>query len=188
MQRSQRTGEATCSTSRSTKSAPEVTLAPSRLDQSVTRRVGGLDRRRGLTERIDGRSHVAGVEGAGDLQGDHPRAGRRLGRQGLQGGERAGGDELAAAVVVRRGEVELLEPGDDGCLVPADHGAHAGLLGGGGLGHRAPADADEAQRVLLAEHAGGRSGGELADRVAGHAGDGAAVARARPTRAGWPRR
>ena len=64
--------------------------------------------------------------------------------------ERAGSDELAAAVVVRGGQVELGETGDDGCLVAADDRAHAGLLGRGGLGHRATADADEAQRVLFA--------------------------------------
>ena len=108
--------------------------------------------------------------------------------EGLQRVERSGGDELAAAVVVRGGEVELFEPGDDGGLVAADDGAHAGLLGGGGLGHRPAADADEAERVLFAQDSGGRGGGELADRVPGDAGDGGAVRRARSTRAGSPRR
>ena len=49
------------------------------------------------------------------------------------------------------------------------------LLGRGGLGHRATADADEAQRVLFAQDAGCRRGGELADRVTGDAGDAGAV-------------
>ena len=43
--------------------------------------------------------------------------------------------------------------------------------GGGGLGHRATADADEPQRVLFAQDAGCRGGGELADGVTGDAGD-----------------
>ena len=80
--------------------------------------------RRGA-QRLDGGRHVAGVEGAGDLQRDDARAGGRLGGERLQRVERAGGDELAAAVVVRGGEVELGEAGDDGCLVAADDGAHA---------------------------------------------------------------
>ncbi len=107
------------------------------------------------------------MERTRDLQRDHAGAGGRVGGERLQGGQSAGGDDLAAAVVVGGGELELLEARDHRRLVAADDRAHAGLLGCGGLGHRAAADADEPQRVFLTEDAGGRGGGELADRVTG---------------------
>ena len=114
MHRSQRTGEATWSTSRSTKSRPDATAAPSRLVQSRTRGIGCRDLGGRGAQRLDGRRHVAGVEGARDLERDDAGAGGRLRGERLERVERAGGDELAAAVVVGGREVELVEAGDDG--------------------------------------------------------------------------
>ena len=87
--------------------------APRRRGCSRRRRAGSdaVDLGRRGAQRLDGGGHVARVEGAGDLQRDDARAGGRLGGEGLQCVERAGGDELPAAVVVRGSQVELARGG-----------------------------------------------------------------------------
>ena len=92
-----------------------------------------------------------------------------LGGELREGGQRAGGDDLTASVVVGGGEVELLEAAEHRGLVSSDHGAHAGLLERCGLGHRAAADAHQAHTVLLGEDAGGDERRDFAHGVAGDA-------------------
>ena len=79
------------------------------------------------------------MERAGDLQRDDAGAGRGLGLQLLERVERAGDDDLAAAVEVGGLEPELGEACEQLGLVAADDGAHAGgdLRGRGG--HRTAA-------------------------------------------------
>jgi hypothetical protein len=100
------------------------------------------------------------VEGAGHLQRDDPRLLR------LVRGERGGGHDLPAAVDVRRGQTELLQVGDDGVLVAAEDGGHAGLGDGGRLGHRQATLAYEAHRGRVVQHPGPGGCGDLAHAVA----------------------
>nr|BFF13852.1 hypothetical protein GCM10025699_51550 [Microbacterium flavescens] len=110
------------------------------------------------------------MEGAGDLEDDPGPGGRRLG-ECREGGELARDDDLAAAVVVGGREAQLVEPREQLGLVASEDGAHAGLDQGGGVGHGASALGDEGHRVGVAQHVGDGRGGELADGVAGDAGD-----------------
>ena len=144
-----------------------TTAAPSALDSRIGRGsatvmlcgVGG--------ERVRGRGHEVGVEGAGDGQRPHPGAGRRLGGQLLQCVQSTGGDDLAGAVAVGRGQPGGLDSGDDLVGVAAEDGGHAGRgerAGGGHLGAAAGGEGDRRERRQRAGH-GGR--GQLTDAVAG---------------------
>ena len=71
-------------------------------DQRDARVVRGDRLARSRTRVVDGRGHVRGVEGAGDLERAHAGALGRVGGEGGQLLERAGDDDLAGAVHVRR--------------------------------------------------------------------------------------
>ena len=90
-------------------------------------------------EGVDGGLHVAGVEGAGDLERDDPGPGGGILGEGGEGLEGAGGDDLAGAVDVGRGEAVPLDGGEHVGGVAAEDRAHAGGGGGAGLGHAAAA-------------------------------------------------
>ena len=92
-----------------------ATAAPSELDRSVT--PGSLTSwsDHSALELVGRGGHVDGVEGAGDLERDDAGLGRRVGREGGELLEGAGGDDLAGAVHVGRGEA-----------VPVEGGGHLG--------------------------------------------------------------
>src|SRR5690606_19666390 len=125
------------------------------------------ERRGGGTHLGDGGCHVLGVEGTGDLQGHDARLGGRLGGEGSELVEGAGGDHLAAPVDVGGGEAVAGDRRGDLVRVAADDGAHPGGGDGGGVGHRPAAHPDEVQGVAVGEHAGDGRGGELAHGVPG---------------------
>ncbi len=109
MQRSQRTGLLTWSTM----PAEDVAAVVDHGAVGGWKQAGAgswvVTARARLPQRVDRRLHVVGVERPGDLQ--RAQAGA-LGRVGLQGGElleRAGGDDLARRVDVRRREAVLVE-------------------------------------------------------------------------------
>jgi hypothetical protein len=115
--------------------------------------------------------HVAGVESAGDLQGDDAAAGDRVVLEGVESVECTGDDDLSAAVEVRRFQSELLEPGEQVGLVAAQYGGHAGRGLRGRGGHGRTALANESDGIRLAQDSGRCCGCHLADRVSGDAGD-----------------
>ena len=69
-----------------------------------------LEARGDLAQGLDRGRHEPRVEGTRDLQRDHARARGRCLAQRLEGGERAGDDDLAASVEVGGLEPELVEP------------------------------------------------------------------------------
>ena len=127
---------------------------------------------------VDGRLHVVGVEGAGHLERDDAGPGRRVGGEGREGVEGAGGDDLAGAVDVGRREAVAR----DAWRAPRRGRRRARRSCRSGWRRWPAAIArprwrDEAHRVGLGEHAGRGGGGDLADRVAGEgAGAGGAAA------------
>jgi hypothetical protein len=118
-----------------------------------------------LLEGVDSGRHVHGVEGAGDLQGDDPGLGRRVGgerRELLQG---ACGDGLPGTVGVGgRQAVPLQHLGDLGRVATED-GAHARRCERARCRHAAATLADEDHRVVVGQHPGEGGGGDLTDRV-----------------------
>ena len=109
MHRSQRTGLAIWPTIRSSTSWPSRTTWPSRLEMTAVRGSCRRRRRGQRREVADGGRHVLGVERAGDAQRDQPGLGGRLRGERLELLERAGGDDLAGAVVVGGGQAVLVE-------------------------------------------------------------------------------
>ena len=81
--------------------------------QDRARVADAIRRRRRRASSASAGAMYAGVERAGHRQRTDPGAGRRLGGQLLQGVERAGGDDLAGAVAVGRGEAGASMRGDD---------------------------------------------------------------------------
>ena len=163
--RSQRTGFATCATISSSARAPDGVTVPSELVSSGHERLAGPHVVGRGAQLGDGGCHVLGVERAGDLQRDHARLGRRGRGERGERVERAGRDHLPAAVDVRGHEPVLREQREDLVGVAAEDGAHAGGRRRRGAGHGGTADRDQAQRLVVREHAGDRCRGELADRV-----------------------
>ncbi len=97
-------------------------------------------------------------------------AGRVVGEGGeLLGGP--GGDDLAGAVDVGRGEAVSLDGREDLLGVATDDGAHPGGSDGARGGHRRAALPDEDHGLLRGDDPGGRGGGDLADGVAGAGAD-----------------
>ena len=130
-------------------------------------RVADAERGGQCLQRGDGRGHVRGVEGPGDLERPHPGLLRRVPGEGLQLFQGAGRDDLTGAVDVRRGQPEARQVGHDRVRVTAEHRRHAGRGDGGRLGHRAPAGRHEGHGVPLGEHTGEDGRGDLADAVPG---------------------
>ena len=170
-QRSQRTGLAIWPTIRASTSWPSWTTWPSLLEISGVRGSWTETDRARPAEVADGGGHVLGVERAGDAERHQPGLGGRVGGEGLELLEGAGGDDLAGAVVVGGGEAVLVERGEHLVAVAAEHGGHAGGRGGGRLGHRVAALADQHHRLLGGDHPGTGGGGELAHAVAGDGAD-----------------
>ena len=170
-QRSQRTGLAIWPTIRASTSWPSWTTWPSLLEISGVRGSWTDTDRARPAEVADGGGHVVGVERAGDAQLRQPCLGRRVGGEGLELLEGAGGDDLAGAVVVGGGQSVLVERGEHLVAVAPEDGGHAGGRGGGGLGHRVAALADQHHRLLGGDHPGTSRGGELSHAVAGHGTD-----------------
>ena len=115
-----------------------------------------------------GRLHVHGVERAGDAERDQPGPGRRVRGQGGELLGRAGGDDLAGAVVVgrRSGPGPSIAASTSSGLPPMTAVIEVGR-GGAGRGHRPAPLADEDHRLLGRQHADAGRGGDLADGVAG---------------------
>ena len=120
-----------------------------------------------LAEGRHGGLHVGRVERTGDLEGDHPRTGRRVGAERVESVERAGGHDLTRAVDVGGRQPVAVDRGKDLVGVTTEHRAHAGRRGGAGLGHGATSQGDEAHGIRLRQHSGPCGGGDLADGVAG---------------------
>ena len=93
--------------------APVETALPSALESRTGRGSATSTVRAYSLNAFAARRHVVGMERAGHLQRSHPRAGRRLRREGRQGLERTGGDDLAGGVAVRRGEAGGVDGGQD---------------------------------------------------------------------------
>ena len=171
MQRSQRTGLAIWPTIRLSTSTPLCTTRPSRLEITLVR--GSWTETDLASERevAHGRSHVLGVERAGDAQRHQPRLLRRLLGERRELLHRPGGDDLAGAVVVGGGQAVLVDGGEHLVAVAAEHRGHARRRRRGRTGHRLAALADEDHRLLGGDDAGAGGGGELADAVAGDRAD-----------------
>lgn len=71
-----------------------------------------------------------------------------------------------AAVHVGRGQAELVQVFRHGLLVATEHGGHAGLADGRGLGHRQAAGPHDPHGLQRGQHPGERCGGQLTDAVA----------------------
>ena len=166
-QESKRTGLVTWLTRRDSDLGAGVDGGAVGVGEQPPARVGRSQPADQALELLAGRGHVVGVEGAGDRQRHDPRLGRRVGLQRVQPVERAGGDDLAGAVHVRRGQAVLVDGGQDLVGVAAEDGGHAGRRLRAGGGHRPAADGGERDRGLDRQHAGERGGGELADAVPG---------------------
>ena len=87
----------------------------------------------------------------------------------------AGGDDLAAAVEVRRLQPRGFDGREHVGLLAADDGAHARVGLGRGLSHGASARADEPHAVDVADHARGHERRDLAHGMAGDAAEGGAL-------------
>ena len=166
MQRSQRTGLRDLVDDPAQHVAAVVDDGAVRVRQQAGARVVHRDGAGIAAQRLDGGRHVLGVERAGDLQGTQPRALGRLRGEGVELLERAGGDDLAGAVLVGRGEPVLAESGEYVVPVAAEDGRHPGGGDRGGGGHGPTPLADEDHRLLGADHPGRRGGGELTDASA----------------------
>ena len=118
-------------------------------------------------EHLDRWSHMRSMEGAGDLQRDDPGLGRWGVAQRSDLLERAGGDHLARAVDVGRGQAERLEGAEHLVGVSAQHRGHAGGRDRAGLRHRTAASGDEGDGLFVGDDAGQGRGGQLTDGVAG---------------------
>jgi hypothetical protein len=126
----------------------------------------------------DRRFHVHGMEGAGHAERDQPGPGGRVGGEGRQLVGRTGRDNLAAAVVVGRGQSVACQ----GCQhlfgVPTDHRGHRGGGDRTGRGHRPAPFADEDHGLLGGQHPDAGGCGDLAHRVTGrHTDEGEGVHR-----------
>ena len=126
-------------------------------------------------ERRDGGRHRGRVERAGDGQAD--RALAELVRLGL-GGARSGRGAPARTIWPGALSLATVRPAASATAAASSASAPTSAIiepSGVGLGHQPAAQHDELERVLDGEDAGGREGGELAERVAG----GGAAARGR---------
>ena len=143
----------------------------------------GRDVGRDRAQAVDRRAHVAGVEGAGDLQRDDPRA-------------RPGGSALSAARASSAPATTIWPPplklagsrpsSSRRARSSASSAPRTALMPvgdvRGGVGHRPAALGDEAHRVGFGEHAGAGGRGDLADGVPGDAADCARHGRRRAAR------
>src|SRR5829696_7009615 len=125
-----------------------------------------LDRVERLAEGLYGGLHQRRVERAGDVELE--RAAAVVAGVLLRGREIVAGareDDLAGRVVV--GDRDAGVGGDLARLLVrgADEGEHRARVVG--LGHQAPAEDDELERVVAVDDAGGRERGQLAEAVAG---------------------
>ena len=182
MHRSQRTGEATWPTRRSSERGADVDAAPSLFVQSGS---GGSD---AVQPAATSRSARPPAPCTGCGRRRPPAAGSRGHRAGGSLGqrrervERARRDDLAAAVVVRGVRPSSSSRASNSAssppmtaLMPVGSAAAASAIA-------RPRTRDEAHRVRLGQDAGRRRGGELADRVPGDAGDASRDVRRRAAR------
>ena len=145
--RSQRTGSVTWRTSRASRSRPVDDGRAVGVGQQDRARVGDRQRRGVLGQGVVGRRHVSGVERAGDLQGPHPGAARRLGRELLECVERSRRRRSARRRCGWPASARLPRcAATTATRVAAEHGGHAGRGEGAGGGHLGAATGGEARR------------------------------------------
>ena len=197
MQRSQRTGEETWPTRRSTKPAPDGHDAAVAVGPERHARVGDVEVGRDGSEALDGGRHVARVEGAGHLQRDDAGAGGRFGSCSCSSASSAPATTIWPPPLKFAGSSPSSSSrAEQLVLVAAERRRSCRSASSAAASAIArPRSATKCIASASAEDAGGRRSGDLADRVAGDAADpvargrrragGRSVRRPAATMSGW---